>query len=201
MRAGRLPAAVTVLSTVLWLAAAPASAQESAETWSLDPSALPAESDDLLLRAPDEALDGLFQALHAGAQSPRDAQALCALFDPEGDRSMEGLNRTAAELSDGTRDRFAEALAGLLVGALQSPPQPFDLAQARQALKANLVRAALLHEGFSADLAGTDHPARCRAVAQLLGVLQARPLSERAAVTRLLMREGLDRLASTAVAP
>lgn len=178
----------------LLLAAAPTSAPAPPpplDAWGLDPAAVLASGEELLLRAPDSALDGLLQALHASAQSPRDAQALCALFDPRGEPGLERLQQLSGRLGDDTRARFADAVAVLVVSAAQSPRQPYDPAQARQALKAAGVRAALLHDGFTAALAGDDHDARCRAVGQLLEVVRAQPLAERAAVTRLLLGEGL----------
>ena len=95
---------------------------------------------------------------------------------------------------------FANAVADVFVSAAQSPRQPYDAAVAEQALKAAGVRAALLDEQFLAGLNGDDHDARCRSVGSLLESLQSRPLGERAAVTRLLLSQGLNYL-SVANAP
>lgn len=173
------------------------------EAWGFDPSVLVSQGSDLLLRAPDPEIDGLFQAVHASAQSPQEARALCGLFDPQADRSLAGLNDVASQLGDASRQRFANAAAEAFLAAAQQPRQVYDAAQARQWMKAAGVRAALLHDGFTAGLNGSDRDARCRSIGQLLDALQARPLPERAAVTRLLLGEGLARfaLATSAQAP
>src|SRR5687768_15799879 len=112
------------LALLLSLAFSPALAQDL-RGWSLDPGALAAGS-DLLRRAPDREVDELFQAVHAAARDDDRAPALCALFDPGADRSLEALNAAALELDPASRERFAAAVAGVLVAALQSPPQPWD---------------------------------------------------------------------------
>ena len=182
--------AATVVAAAL--AGGTVSAQSGGlQDWGFDPSVLAADGRDLLQRAPDPAVDGLFQAVHASAQDPADAGVMCALFDPAADRSLEGLNATAARLGEASRLRFADAAVNVFVAAAQSPPQPFDRSQATQWLKAAGVRASLLHDGFVAGLNGGDHAARCNAVGALLDVLADRPVAERAAVTRLLLGEGL----------
>ena len=176
-------------------ASAPAFAQDSVlEQWGFDPTALVSSGQDLLSRAPDATVDGLFQALHATAKRPEESQALCALFDPQSDRGLDGLNALASQLGEESRVRLADAVTQFVVAAAQNPPQPYDAAAARQALKAAGVRAALLDDGFVAGLNGDDHPARCRSIGLLLDALQTRPAGERAAVTRLMLTEGLDRL-------
>ncbi|MEG3183911.1 hypothetical protein [Novilysobacter erysipheiresistens] len=165
------------------------------EQWGFDPAVLVADGTELLARAPDPAIDRLFQAVHASSQDPSDAQVLCKLFDPQADRSLAGLNAIASGLAPASQERFANAVAEVFVAAMQNPPQPWDPAAAEQALKAAGVRAALLNDGFSAGLNGDDHPARCRSVAMLLDAVQQRPLPERAAVTRLLLSQGLQQLA------
>ncbi len=173
-----------------------ASAQSRAPAgWGFDPSVLVADGRSLLQRAPDTAVDGLFQAVHTSARDPADAQVMCALFDPAADRSLEGLNSAASRLGEQSRLRFADAAVNVFVAAAQSPPQPFDRAQATQWLKAAGVRASLLHDGFVAGLNGGDHAARCNSVGALLDVLAQRPVAERAAVTRLLLGEGLAYMA------
>ncbi|HEX2596427.1 MAG TPA: hypothetical protein VHL61_08210, partial [Luteimonas sp.] len=76
--------------------------------------------------------------------------------------------------------------------------QPFDAAQAKQALKASGATAAILHDGFLAGLnaSGSDpasRQSRCRSLRWLLDAMQSRPLAERAAMTRLLLEQGLRR--------
>lgn len=177
----------------------------SGDAWSFDPSVFAADTRSLLRRAPEAAVDGLFQAVHAASRVPADADVLCALFEPDADRSLEGLNAAAARLSPGSQDRLLLATADVLVAASQSPPQPFDVAAARQALKSNLARTAILHDGFAAGLVaeGNDaasREARCRALGAMLDTLQARPPAERAQVARLLLDEGLARIAMPAAA-
>jgi hypothetical protein len=174
----------------------PAFAQSgSLEQWGIDAGALLGDSRQMLLRAPDASVDGLFQAIHAGAQSPQDSRVMCELFDPDAERTVDGYNEIASQLSQASRVRFANAVADFFVASAQNPPQPYDPALALQALKAAGVRAAILNDGFLAGLNGSDHPARCRSVGALLDALQTRPITERASVMRLLLSQGLDYLA------
>lgn len=181
------------------LASAPALAQD-AGAWGFDPGVLAASGSDLLRRAPNAEIDGLFQAVHAATRNEHDAQAVCALFEPDADRSLDGLNAAALRLGPASRERFANAIGNTLVTAVQSPPQAFDAAAAHQSLKAAGVTAAILHDGFIAGLnttgSATDNrAARCRSLRWLLDAMQSRPQGERAAMTRLLLDEGLARLA------
>ncbi len=195
-RLSRWHGALGAAALTLALAGGTVSAQSGGvQDWGFDPSVLVADGRDLLQRAPDPAVDGLFQAVHASAQDPADAGVMCALFDPAADRSLDGLNATAARLGEASRLRFADAAVNVFLAAAQSPPQPFDRSQATQWLKAAGVRASLLHDGFVAGLNGGDHAARCDSVAALLDVLAGRPVAERAAVTRLLLGEGLAYMA------
>lgn len=189
----------------LWLAASllPAPvvhAQPDGDAWSFDPSVFAADTRTLLRRAPDASVDGLFHAVHAAWGVSADAAVLCALFEPDADRSLAGLNDAAARLSPASQDGLLLAVADVLLAASQSPPQAFDRDAARQALKSNLARAAILHDGFAAGLVadGDDaasKAARCDALGAMLDTLQARPAAERAQVTRLLLDEGLARIA------
>jgi hypothetical protein len=168
--------------------------------WSFDPGVLAASGGDLLARTPDPQVDGLFQAVHATARSDDEAQALCALFEPDADRSLSGLNGFASQLEPASRDRFANAVAVALVAAMQSSPRPFDAAAAKQSLKSAGATAAILHEGFVAGISASGVDAdsralRCRSLRWLLDAIQARPPHERAAMTRLLLAEGLSRMA------
>lgn len=171
----------------------------SAQDWSLDPGALAAGGSDMLRRAPDRQIDALFQAVNAVMQNDDEAQAMCGLFDPDADRSIEGLNAVAARLGPASRTRLADAMADVVVAALQSPLQAYDAAAARQALKAAGVTAAMLHDGFVAGLAseGLDAESRtlrCRSLRWLLDGVASRSPGERAAITRLLLDEGLARI-------
>ena len=175
--------------------AAPPEPSPALEAWGFDPSVLVADGMELLRRAPDHAVDGLFQAVHAAASEPAEAGALCALFEPEADRSLAGMNSVATRLDPASRERFALAVAEVLVEATRNPPQPFDADAARQSLKAAGATAAILHADFLPGMQGTGGE-RCRSLGMLLDVIGERPLGERAAVTRLLLREGLAHAAT-----
>ena len=183
-------------------AAAPASAQEeyTIDLSQIDPSALLASAGDVVLRAPDSAIDDLFQAAHGASQSPRDAKILCALFDPHADRSFEALADTANRLGADSRERFGLALANIAATGLQNPRQSYDAAAAEQTLKSAGVTAMLLHDGFmvgmtadGADAASRD--ARCRSFGWMLDALHDVPMPQRVAATRLMLSDGLAQLA------
>lgn len=174
--------------------ASPQDRAEGLEAFGFDPTMLVADGLELLRRAPDRAVDGLFQAVHAAASSPDEAGALCALFEPGADRSLAGMNAAAGRLQQASRERFALAVAEVLVEATRNPPQPFDPAAAQQSLKSAAATAAILHEDFLPGIQG-EGDARCRSFGMLLDALGERPLGERAAVTRLLLREGLSHAA------
>lgn len=192
-------AAVVSVATLIATSLMPVRAQQSpaaaVEQWGFDPSALVADGHELLLRAPDPAIDQLFQVARSSLSDPREAEVLCPLFDPAAERSLATFNQVANRLGPEHSGRFAGAVANLFVVAMQSPRQPFDEASARQGLKSAGVRAAMLNDGFVAGLNGSDHQARCRSIRWLLDDLHAQPLAQRAAVARLLLAEGLGHLA------
>lgn len=182
-----------LLATPALLAPAAARAQSA---WSLDPGVLTA-GQDLLQRVPPAQLDGLLAALHGATRDDAQAHALCALFAPGGDRSLQGLDDFASRLGDADRQRLTAAAADALLASLQSPPQADDRALGVQGLKAAAVSAAFLHDGFGAGwTADASTPeggaARCRSLRWLLDALRSRPLPERAATTRLLLQQGLE---------
>jgi len=186
--------ASTLAATLLLaVATAPATAQDFGG-WSFDPGALVADGRELLMRAPDASVDGLFQAVHESARTPQDASTLCELFDPDAQRSLDGYNRIASRLSEQSRMRFADAATNFFLAAAQSPRQPYDATVATQALKAAGVRAALLNDGFLSGLNGGDHDARCRSVGWLMDAMATRPVGERASVMRLLLSQGIEYL-------
>lgn len=196
-----MPAVAVLLACLGFAAAAPVAAAPpgpapALDTWGFDPAVLVADGMELLSRAPDQAVDGLFQAVHAAASEPGEADALCALFEPDADRSLAGMNDAAQGLDPDSRERFALAVAEVLVEATHNPPQPFDEVAARQSLKSAGATAAILHADFLPGMQG-DGDARCRSFGMLLDALAERPMGERAAVTRLLLREGLSRAAAT----
>lgn len=196
-----LPVIVACCVLVGWIpAVAQDTSMQSTDAWSFDPAALAGGGSDLVLRAPDASIDRLFQALQASAQLPTESRALCALFDPDADRSLAGLNAAVMQLGDDSRERFVGALTEVLIAGAQQPRQPYDRPAARQSLKAAGVTAAILHDGFIAGLNGEGsepavRDARCRSLRWLLEAVQAQPLAERAAVTRYLLTEGLATLA------
>ena len=164
-----------------------------------DPSALMSGTEDIVRRAPDSSIDSLFQAVHASSQVPDEARTICRLFQPDGDRSVEGFSRAANQLGAASRERFISAVTDIAVAGLQGQPQPYDPAAARQALKSAGARAAILHEGFVAGLTTSDsddnsREANCRSLRWMLESLHSQPLAERAAATRLLLSEGLSRM-------
>ncbi|MDQ3228184.1 MAG: hypothetical protein M3Q13_00395 [Pseudomonadota bacterium] len=164
-----------------------------------DPTVLMAGTEEIVRRAPDSSIDSLFQAVHAAAQVPAEAKTICALFEPDADRSVEGFSAAANSLGDASREGFISAITDIAVAGLQGQPQPYDAAVARQALKSAGARAAILHEGFIGGLTATGidadtRDARCRSLRWMLDSLKTQPLGERAAATRLMLNEGLSRL-------
>jgi len=191
-----MAALVVALSTI-----APSFAQDyTVDLSQIDPAALLSSAGDVVLRAPDSAIDDLFQAAHGASQSPHDAKILCALFDPQADRSFEALAGTANRLGADSRERFGVALANIAAGGLQNPRQAYDAAAAKQALKSAGVTAMLLHDGFMVGMTadGTDaasRDARCRSFGWMLDALHDVPMPQRVAATRLMLSEGLSQLA------
>jgi hypothetical protein len=198
-RTAFLATAVLALSCLVTM---PASAQQySIDLSQLDPAAVLAAGNDVLLRAPDSAIDDLFQAVHASSRSDAESQALCALFHPDADRSVAGFQRTVDRLGDASRERFATAFTSVAVGGLQGQIQPYDPAAAQQVLKSAAVTATLLHEGFMVGMTTTgDDPAsrdaRCRSFRWMVGVVKDLPMAQRAAATRWLLQEGLTLVAA-----
>lgn len=197
------PGCTLVLATALCVVSATAAARQSVQDWGIDPGVLADGGNALMHRAPDDAIDEIFQSVHAASADDTQARVLCTLFEPDADRSLQGLNAVAARLPQASRERFANALANALVAALQLPPQPYDAAAALQSMKAAGATAAILHDGFVRGLnaAGADadsRNARCQSLRWLLDAMQARPPRERAAMTRWLFEEGMNRLGSGA---
>ena len=193
---------VLLLAFSLACLSLPASAQQrhthEIDLSGIDAAMVLAGAEDVMLRASDRDVDGLYQAvLHASA-SDEEARLLCALFEPSADRSLAGLQRVANGLGPDSRARFADAAVAIAVAGLQNPLQPYDPAAADQVLRRAGVTAMLVYDGFTVGIAATgDDPgsreARCRSFRQLVDVLQDFELDERAAATRYLMLEGLAR--------
>lgn len=167
----------------------------------IDPMQVIAGANDVLLRAPDADVDRLFKAVHAASRNDAEARGLCALFEPDADRSLVGLQRAANALGETSRIRFVEAVTAVAVNGLQGQPQAYDPAVGEQALKAATVTGMMLHDGFMLGLSsnGRDsasRDARCTSFRQLVDVLDGFSIGERVAATRYLLREGLNRYGS-----
>ena len=191
------------IGALIACAASPVLAQQyEIDLSQLDPAQVLSAGGDVLSRAPDSALDGLFQAVHATSQSREESAALCALFDPDADRSVQAFQRAADRLGPHSRERFTTAFAEIAVTGLQGQPQPYDPKAAQQVLKSAAVTAAILHEGFMVGLTTTgedtaSREARCRSFRWMVGVLKDLPLDQRAMATRWLLHEGLTLVASS----
>lgn len=193
---------VLLFPLILTCLALPAAAQQrqayEIDLSGIDPTTVLAGAQDVILRAGDRDLDGLYQVVLDASKSDAEARELCRLFDPSADRSLAGLQRAANALGPQSRARFADAVVAIAVAGMQNPPQPYEPAAADQVLRRAGVTAMLVHDGFSVGIAATgDDPgsrqARCRSFRQLVDVLQDFELHERAAATRYLMLEGLTR--------
>ncbi|MBP6799002.1 MAG: hypothetical protein KA124_12960 [Luteimonas sp.] len=189
------------LLAALCLCLAPLAAQAQSSRVDLsgiDPAQVLAGAGDVLQRAPDADIDRLFRAVHGASRNEAEARGLCALFEPDADRSLLGLQRAANALGEDSRARFVEAVAAIAVNGLQAPRQSYDPAVGAQALKAATVTGMMLYDGFLLGLGstGTDaasRTARCTAFRQLVDVLGDFDAGQRVAATRFLLNEGLTR--------
>lgn len=200
----RLRHALVAIAFIAASALAPAASarQHGIDLSQLDPAAVLSLGDDVLLRAPDPAIDRLFKAVHASSRSETESAALCALFEPDAPRDVAAFQRAVDRLGDASRERFALAFTDIALTGLQGQVQPYDPGHARQVLKSAAVSATFLHEGFMLGLAseGRDEAsraARCRSFRWLVGVLDGLPQADRAAATRWLLREGLTLVAGS----
>ena len=184
-----------LLTTMMCFAAIPASAP--AQT----PDSLVTQTDALLRSASVESLDELFKSVHAVSTSPEDAAKVCrALASPDRGNGDTWL-RLAQDLSAANRDRLTSAIGEVALSAWLGQPAPFDEKAARTWLRQAGVRAAMLNDGFSASALRADGAAdaseaemealRCRSLGWLLDAVAGQPLAERAAITRLMLRDGL----------
>ena len=190
------PCARAAQQTALPVPAVPV--ETPADDASIDGASLGDGLRQLLARAPDRDVDALFQAVHASAGDLRQSRALCTVFARQDGPALERIQDFAATLDAAGQQRFADALAGLFLAGLQGRASaPYDAVAARQALKSNMARAAILHEGFVEGLQPGEsddaaaEAACCRSLGWMLDTLGKRPLAERAQVTRLLLDEGL----------
>lgn len=177
------------------LAPKPAPAQDRAQ--------LGVQADALLRSASTESLDALFQSVHGLMKSPTDSLQVCRALASDARGSADTWVALAQGLSDANRDALTGALAEVALSGWQGTPMPFDDAAARRQLVQAGVRAAMLNEGFSASALGSAatpdadaDPAqreaqRCRSLGWLLDAVASQPRGERAAITRLLLRDGI----------
>lgn len=191
-------AAMWVLLLVLPLAAPAQSPSSRVDLSGIDPAQVIAGAGDVLQRAPDADIDRLFGAVHAASRNEREARGLCALFEPDADRSLFGLQQAANALGDASRVRFVEAVTAVAVNGLQAPARTYDPVVGEQALKAATVTGMMLHDGFLLGLSNTgrdaaSRAARCTAFRQLVDVLHGFDAAQRVAATRYLLVQGLDR--------
>ncbi len=191
-----------IVPAVLLLGSAAVSAAGQsaiASRWTFDPQLLLARSDTVMRKAPESAIDDLFQAVRHASTNPEELALMCAFFDPGSRHDLAAVNQAALQFSPDSQRRFQRATDRLLQMHEQDPDQPYDDAVARQSLRQAAVAAGMLFEGFVAAIQseGRDaasRQARCRALNQLLGTVSMRPRKERVMITRLLMREGLRRI-------
>jgi len=198
-------ALAVLLITAMCVATAPMpAAAQSQDT-------LVAQTDALLRSASVESLDGLFQSVHAVSTSPEDAATICRALASPARSSGDTFLQLAQELTPANRDRLTGAIGDVALSAWLGQPAAFDEKAARLSLRQAGVRAAILNEGFSASALGAiDAHAerdaevealRCRSVGWLLDAVAGQPLEERAAITRLMLRDGLASLLQAAVEP
>lgn len=162
---------------------------------------LASQVDSLLRSASNEAMDSLFKSVHAVSTSPTDSVQVCrALASPDRGSADTWLS-VAQDLSDDNRDRLTSALGEIALSGWQGRPAPFDESAARKSLRQAGVRAAMLNDGFSASALSMEGASatseaeaeamRCRSLGWLMDSVASQPLDERAAITRLLLRDGL----------
>lgn len=198
-----------LLTTAIAFSLAPrtATAQDRAQ--------LAVQADALLRSASEDALDGLFVAVHGLSRSPTDAPQVCRALASAARGSTDTWLALAQGLSSDGRDALTGALTDVALPAFSGQPMPFDEAAAKRQLKQAGVRASLLHDGFSAaalgaadstgagdtDAAAGHQALRCQSLGWLLDAVAGQPRAERAAITRLLLREGLASTLASASAP
>lgn len=183
-----------LLTTAMCFAVAPATSQAQSR------NELAAQADALVRSASSEALDSLFQSVHGISATPADAAQVCRALASPDRGSADTWLALAQGLSGDNRDALTSALGEVALSGWQGRPAAFDEAAARTLLRQAGVRAAMLHEGFSAAAFNADEGAgneaemeslRCRSLGWLLDAVAGQPAEERAAITRLLLRDGL----------
>lgn len=196
MRLKHAGSTALLCATLAWPMWAQAQQAYELDLSAFDPAAMSLLAEDVVMRAPDADIDRVFKAVHAASKSDSDARALCALFEPDADRSLAGLQRAANGLGEDSRQRFVDALSMVAVSGFQHPRQPYDAMAAQQVVKSAGAKAMFINDGFTAGMVadGTDpasRDARCRSFRWLVDALDGFETPERAAATRYLLVEGL----------
>lgn len=192
---------VSLLAFAMLAVVAPASAQRyEIDLSRLDPSAVLSSGGDVLRRASAPAVDELFQAVLLASRDPKEARALCALFEPDASRDIAAFQRAVDTLGAASQNRFANAFTNIALSGLQGTTQVYEPSVAQQILRSAGVRASLLHDGFMLGMTSTgvddaSRQARCRSFRQLVDVLKDQPQAERVTATRWLLNEGLTLVA------
>ncbi len=184
-----------LLTTAMCFAVAPATSLAQTS------GSLTAQADALLRSASEDALDRLFSSVHGLSRSDADANRLCRALASPSRGSADTWLALAQEIAPEHRDALTGALAEVALSGWQGQPMAFDETAARKSLRQAGVRAALLNEGFSAAALAADGPSdeeadavRCQSLRWLLDAVATQPASERAAITRLLLRDGVAAL-------
>lgn len=166
-------------------------------------SELAVQADGLLRAASDSSLDSLFQSVHGVSRHPDDAAQVCRALASEQRASADTWLALAQNLSIANRRALTSALGEIAISGWQSMPRQFDEAKARLWLRQAGVRAAMSNHGFSArmwDSAPNDaeqEALRCQSLGWLLDAVASQSQAERAAITRLLLRDGLVSVLAT----
>lgn len=184
-----------LLTTTMCFAVAPVTSLAQSR------SDLAVQADTLLRSASNEALDSLFKSVHAISTSPDDSAKACRALASTDRGSADTWLALAQDLSGDNRDRLTSALGEVALSGWQGRPSPFDENAARKSLRQAGVRAAMLNDGFSGSALSMDgsnatseaemESLRCKSLGWLLDAVASQPLDERAAITRLLLRDGL----------
>ena len=187
-----------LLTTAMCFAVAPATSLAQTR------GSLATQADALLRSASEQSIDCLFQSVHGLSKTPGDSARLCRALASPDRGSADTWLALAQQISPGNRDALTGALGDVALSGWQGSPAAFNEEDARKSLRQAGVRAAMLNEGFSASaLSGNDGEVadgdeadalRCRSLGWLLDAVASQPRAERAAITRLLLRDGMASL-------
>lgn len=195
-----------LLTTAMCSAVAPATSLAQTS------GSLATQADALLRSASESSLDRLFQSVHGLSRTPEDSARLCRALASPDRGSADTWLALAQQISPGNRDALTGALGDVALSGWQGRPAAFNEEEARKSLRQAGVRAAILNEGFSVGALTADatipgdaeaDALRCQSLGWLLDAVASQPQAERAAITRLLLRDGMASLlqSSTASTP